>query len=85
MVGTKYFRKVVEWEGTVMRVDSQMETDEYIKDKKQDLIANTLSQELPMFHCQIHLRMNPRIVLKNFKDKQGTPSKSDPDLVIWFD
>ena len=29
---TKYYNKVVEWKGTVIRVDSQMELDEVVRD-----------------------------------------------------
>jgi hypothetical protein len=32
LFNSKYNRKVVEWQGTVLRVDSQTEADEYIKD-----------------------------------------------------
>ena len=52
LFNTKYHRKVVEWQGTVLRVDSQMAYDEYIKDEKEnDVFESPDYEALPGYHC----------------------------------
>tara|TARA_B110000285_G_scaffold199478_1_gene232695 strand:+ start:1058 stop:1336 length:279 start_codon:yes stop_codon:yes gene_type:complete len=85
---------VVEWEGTVLRVDGFDEQIEYIKHKKvenDDKDAKEFDEAFEysedevaltqQYSCQVYLRMSPR-----FKVDQKTElSHREPDLVLWLD
>ena len=82
-----YARRVVEWEGVVLRVDTMDGDDELLAlehDNSTELVdvdnsTDAATKPLKEYKCQILVRMDPRFQLPG-----EALSENEPDLVLWM-